>query len=147
MGFKPFLRPNKVLDLLAEGETPMGMQMCFAALLKTRDLDYLQLPDAERLDVFEDGSVVCFDTRGHTEGHQSVLVGLPRSGRVVLAGDAVQVAENLTAVWPPGMCWSSQLAVQAIVTLKHMQQEGALVIMGHELSQFDTLRMVPQCYE
>lgn len=27
MGFKPFLRPNKVLELLAKGETPLGMQM------------------------------------------------------------------------------------------------------------------------
>ena len=119
----------------------------FAALLKTRDLDYLQLPDDERLDVFEDGSVVCFDTRGHTEGHQSVLVNLPRSGRVVLAGDAVQVAENLTASWPPGMCWNSQLAVQAITELRHMQKEGALVIFGHELSQLDALRVAPGRYE
>lgn len=27
MGFKPFLRPNKVLELLVKGETPLGMQM------------------------------------------------------------------------------------------------------------------------
>ncbi|NLO28442.1 MAG: hypothetical protein GX113_09775 [Actinobacteria bacterium] len=36
-------------------------------------------------------------------GHQSILVSLPRSGRIVLAGDAVQVAENLSAAWLPSV--------------------------------------------
>ncbi|OFW58700.1 MAG: hypothetical protein A2133_08290, partial [Actinobacteria bacterium RBG_16_64_13] len=64
----------------------------FDSLMLSRGLTYLQPADNEVFDVFEDGSVVCVDTRGHTEGHQSVLVQLPESGRIVLTGDAVQVA-------------------------------------------------------
>ena len=51
--------------------------------------------DDEVVDVFFDGSLILVDTRGHSRGHQSVIVSLPKSGRIVLAGDAVQVADNL----------------------------------------------------
>ncbi len=119
----------------------------FDGLMRSRSLNYLQPSDNESLDVFLDGSVICFDTRGHTEGHQSVLVNLPRSGRIVLVGDAVQVAENLTDGVPPGVCWSSQLAVQAMEKLRHMQAEGSLLIFGHELSLLDTLIISPNYYD
>ena len=119
----------------------------FECLMRARHLKYLQPADGEAFDVFEDGSLICFDTKGHTEGHQSLLVNLPETGRVVLTGDAVQVAENFTDKVPPGMCWSSQLAVQAIERLQHMQAEGALLIFGHELALLDTLRLAPEYYE
>jgi N-acyl homoserine lactone hydrolase len=119
----------------------------FDSLMRSRGLKYLQPPDNETLDVFLDGSVICFDTRGHTEGHQSVLVNLPKSGRIVLVGDAVQVEENLTDNVPPGVCWSSQLAAQAIEKLQHMQAEGTLLIFGHELSLLDKLVLAPNYYD
>lgn len=119
----------------------------FDGILQMRNLKYLQPPDNETFDVFEDGSIVCFDTRGHTEGHQSVLVNLPKSGRVVLTGDAVQVAQNFTEKVPPGLCWNSQLAVQAIDKLQHLQMEGALIIFGHELSQLEDLTLAPGYYD
>lgn len=119
----------------------------FDGILQMRNLKYLQPPDNETFDVFEDGSIVCFDTRGHTEGHQSVLVNLPKLGRVVLTGDAVQVAQNFTDKVPPGLCWNSQLAVQAIDKLQHLQMEGALIIFGHELSQLEDLTLAPGYYD
>jgi N-acyl homoserine lactone hydrolase len=119
----------------------------FDGLMRTRHLKYLQPADSEAFDVFEDGSLICFDTKGHTEGHQSLLVNLPKSGRIVLTGDAVQVAENFTGKVPPGMCWSSQLAVQAIERLQHLQAEGVLLIFGHELSSLDTLKLAPGYYD
>jgi N-acyl homoserine lactone hydrolase len=97
--------------------------------------------------VFRDGSLVCIDTKGHTEGHQSLVVDLPFTGTVVLAGDAAQVLENLTGKVPPGICWNSQLAVEATQRLEHMQSEGALVILGHELSSLDSLKLAPDYYE
>ena len=38
-------------------------------------------------DVFGDGSVVIFETPGHTPGHTSLLVNLPQTGAVLLTGD------------------------------------------------------------
>src|SRR5690242_11559285 len=40
-------------------------------------------------DVFGDGTVVILSTPGHTPGHQSLFVRLPRTGPIVLSGDAV----------------------------------------------------------
>ena len=45
-------------------------------------------------DVFGDGSVVIISTPGHTPGHQSLLVKLPKTGAVLLSGDAVHFREN-----------------------------------------------------
>jgi glyoxylase-like metal-dependent hydrolase (beta-lactamase superfamily II) len=39
--------------------------------------------------------VTLIETPGHTEGHQSVVVELEKSGVVVLAGDAIYLPENL----------------------------------------------------
>ncbi|QAY78513.1 N-acyl homoserine lactonase family protein [Sphingosinicella sp. BN140058] len=47
------------------------------------------------LDVFGDGSVVILDMPGHTEGHQSLLVRLPRTGPVLLTGDLYHFTENM----------------------------------------------------
>ena len=45
-------------------------------------------------DVFGDGSVVIISTPGHTPGHQSLLVRLPKTGTIVLSGDAVHFKAN-----------------------------------------------------
>jgi glyoxylase-like metal-dependent hydrolase (beta-lactamase superfamily II) len=119
----------------------------FSGLLKTRHLKYLQPRGGEAFDIFQDGSVVCIDTKGHTEGHQSLVVDLPRSGKVVLAGDAAQLLESFTDKVPPGLCWNSQCAVESIEMLQHLQAQGALVILGHEPSDLGVLRFAPDCYE
>jgi len=46
------------------------------------------------LDVFGDGSVTILSTPGHTPGHQSLLVHLPKTGWVVLSGDAAHFRDN-----------------------------------------------------
>ena len=38
-------------------------------------------------DVFGDGSVTLILTPGHTPGHQSLMVKLPKTGTVILTGD------------------------------------------------------------
>jgi hypothetical protein len=45
-------------------------------------------------DVFGDGSVTILATPGHTPGHQSLLVKLPKTGVLVLSGDAVHFQAN-----------------------------------------------------
>jgi N-acyl homoserine lactone hydrolase len=46
-------------------------------------------------DVFGDGSVVILDTPGHTPGHHSLLVRLPKTGPVLLTGDLFHFYENV----------------------------------------------------
>jgi N-acyl homoserine lactone hydrolase len=45
-------------------------------------------------DVFGDGSVMILSTPGHTPGHQSLFVRLPRRGAVILSGDSVHFQDN-----------------------------------------------------
>src|SRR3977135_2718135 len=54
-------------------------------------------------DVFGDGSVTILSTPGHTPGHQSLLVRLPKSGPIVLSGDAVHFQDNWEHRRVPGM--------------------------------------------
>ena len=59
-------------------------------------------PIARDHDVFGDGSVVILDTPGHTDGHQSLLVKLPRTGNVLLSGDLYHFTENMRSRGDPG---------------------------------------------
>src|SRR3989442_4158360 len=45
-------------------------------------------------DVFGDGSVTILSTPGHTPGHQSLLLLLPKTGALALSGDAVHFRDN-----------------------------------------------------
>ena len=45
-------------------------------------------------DIFGDGSVMIIATAGHTPGHQSLLVKLPKTGALLLSGDAVHFKSN-----------------------------------------------------
>jgi glyoxylase-like metal-dependent hydrolase (beta-lactamase superfamily II) len=53
-------------------------------------------------DVFGDGSVVILDTPGHTNGHHSLLVKLPRTGNLLLSGDLYHFIENYRTRGVPG---------------------------------------------
>jgi glyoxylase-like metal-dependent hydrolase (beta-lactamase superfamily II) len=53
-------------------------------------------------DVFGDGSVVMLDMPGHTEGHHSLLVRLPKTGPVMLTGDLWHFTENVRNRGVPG---------------------------------------------
>lgn len=46
------------------------------------------------LDVFGDGTVVIMRMPGHTPGHRSLLVRLPKTGNVLLSGDLYHFPEN-----------------------------------------------------
>jgi glyoxylase-like metal-dependent hydrolase (beta-lactamase superfamily II) len=45
-------------------------------------------------DVFGDGSVTILSTPGHTPGHQSLFVRLPKRGAIVLSGDVTHFEDN-----------------------------------------------------
>lgn len=113
----------------------------------TRNFKYIQPLDEEEFDVFYDGSLICIDTKGHTRGHQSLIVNLPKYGKIVLAVDAAQVAEILEEKIIPGICWNSEMAVRAIEKLQHMQSIGMHIIMGHDPVAWKTLKIAPDYYE
>jgi glyoxylase-like metal-dependent hydrolase (beta-lactamase superfamily II) len=118
----------------------------FADYRDTRDYKYVQPEDDVEVDLFSDGSLVLFDTRGHSRGHQSAIVTLPESGPIVLAADSLPVRENLRSGCLPGICWNNEMAARSIEKLQHMEREGMKIILGHDLESFKELRIAPQYY-
>lgn len=72
-------------------------------------------------------------TRGHTPGHQSLLVRLKSGKSVLCAGDAAYSAANVTGSWPPGNAWSMPDAYRALRRMAFEQDfGGAELIIGHD---------------
>jgi glyoxylase-like metal-dependent hydrolase (beta-lactamase superfamily II) len=113
----------------------------------TRDYDYLQPGDDELFDVFCDGSVQLIDTKGHTRGHQSVVVNLENEGKVVLVADAASLRENLDDDILPGTCSNNWFAMRSLEKLRHLETEGYKLFFGHDLDQEKELKLVPEYYD
>ena len=69
-----------------------------------RDFNFLEL-DGD-FDLFGDGKIVILDTKGHTQGHQSLMVKLKNTGTLFLAGDAIYTPENEAGAIP-GITWNT----------------------------------------
>lgn len=83
-----------------------------------RDFNYLQLEGD--YDLFGDGTIVVLDTKGHTQGHQSVMVKLENTGTLFLAGDAVYTPDNEAGV-VPGITWNAYESMRSIDRLKNLR--------------------------
>ena len=113
----------------------------------TRGFNYVELDDTEAFDVFQDGSVICIDTKGHSQGHQSLVVNLPNSGKFVLTADAAAMAEILDEGVLPSVAWNAEEALRSLRKVQHMKREGATVLMAHDPDQWATTRLAPEYYE
>lgn len=99
-------------------------------------------------DVFGDGSVTIFSTPGHTPGHQSLLVKLPKTGAVVLTGDAVHFKANWDNRGVPAMNFNkdqTQASMQRISDT--LTKEKAQLWINHDKVQRDGLKMSPEFYD
>ncbi|MCW6010887.1 N-acyl homoserine lactonase family protein [Micromonospora sp. CPCC 205371] len=87
---------------------------------------------------------------GHVPGHQSVLVRLPNTGPVLLAGDAVPMSGCADAERRPITPFDVDAAAvrRSTARLAAIAAEtGALVVYGHDAAQWATLRTFPNCYD
>jgi glyoxylase-like metal-dependent hydrolase (beta-lactamase superfamily II) len=99
-------------------------------------------------DVFGDGSVTVISTPGHTPGHQSLLVKLPKTGAIVLSGDAVHFKSNWDNRRVPSINYDkdkTSASMQRIAGI--LSKEKAQLWINHDKAQRDTLKMAPGYYE
>ncbi|KYF70252.1 MBL fold metallo-hydrolase [Sorangium cellulosum] len=86
-------------------------------------------------------------TRGHTPGHQSVVVALEETGSVVLVGDAGDLAENFTDEVLPGESVDDEAALASIRRLKQIARErDAELLLGHDPQLIQKVRLAPESY-
>ena len=99
-----------------------------------RDYNYLEL-DGD-YDLFGDGTVQIISTPGHTIGHQSVKIKLPKTGSIIVSQDAIWMQENLDG-YVAGLNFSVQAYTASVNKLKMMADlEGAKILMAHDAPQF-----------
>src|SRR5262252_7527105 len=92
-------------------------------------------------DVFGDGSVTILSTPGHTPGHQSLLVKLPKTGTVVLSGDAAHFQANWDNRVVPSMNTDKDKTLASMQRLADlMAKEKAQLWINHDKTQSDTLK-------
>src|SRR3989475_1923453 len=99
-------------------------------------------------DVFGDGSVVVLSTPGHTPGHQSLLVVLPKTGALVLSGDAVHFRDNWEHRRVPSMNTSPDQTLTSLQRIADvLEPRKAQLWINHDKPQSAALRYAPAYYE
>jgi N-acyl homoserine lactone hydrolase len=99
-------------------------------------------------DLFGDGSVTIVSTPGHTPGHQSLLVKLPKTGAVVLSGDAAHFKDNWDNRRVPSINFNKEQTLASMQKLSEiLTREHAQLWINHDKAQRDSLRMSPEFYD
>lgn len=88
---------------------------------------------------------------GHTAGHMSLWIELPKGAPVVLCGDAADLTENLDKEIAPGLCWQGRedMALDSIRKLKRLaQKERAQLWPNHDMAFFHSaMKQFPDSHE
>ena len=99
-------------------------------------------------DLFGDGSVVLISTPGHSPGHQCLLLKLPKTGALLLSGDAVHTKANWDSHRVPERNFS---VPQSLASLDRMaavlQENNAKLWIGHEISEVTLRKYLPDYYD
>ncbi len=83
-------------------------------------------------------------TPGHTPGHLSAILDLPQTGRVILAADAINRASEPDEQFADAV--DPAAATASANRLLALGGPNALLIYGHEPTQWPTLRKAPAFY-
>lgn len=99
-------------------------------------------------DVFGDGSVVIKSTPGHTPGHQSLFVRLPKSGPVLLTGDLVHLKYSWDHDIVPAFNFDVARSHQGIAEMKDLvAKTGARVWVNHDKELHASIPTAPAFVE
>ena len=99
-------------------------------------------------DVFGDGSVMILSTPGHTPGHESLLVLLPKTGALVLSGDAVHFRDNWEQRRVPSMNVNRDQTLASLQRIAGvLEDKKAQLWINHDKPQSAGLRYAPAYYD
>lgn len=91
-------------------------------------------------DVFGDGSVVIFQTPGHTPGHSSLQLTLPETGPVLLTGDLYHRTESRALGRVPRFNTSEETTLASMAAFEARATDlGAKVVIQHEPADVEPL--------
>lgn len=99
-------------------------------------------------DVFGDGSVTIISTPGHTPGHQSLLVKLPKTGALILTGDLVHFQYMWVNKIVPSFNFNKEQSLASIERVsKLVAEHNAQLWIGHDKDITARITRAPKFYE
>ena len=126
-------------------QNPSNAASRFSALKNSKSV----LLDGD-YDVFGDGSVVIVATPGHTPGHQSLLVNLRNTGRVVLSGDLYHypAERTLKDFTPFAALGNAEMEVASKAKMEALLKEKkATLWIQHDILAYAQLKKSPAFYD
>jgi N-acyl homoserine lactone hydrolase len=120
-----------------------------------RPADYTLLKDAKTkiltdqdYDVFGDGTVIIKYAPGHTPGHQVLLVNLPKTGPVLLAGDLYHYPEERFTDKTPSFEFNHEQSLASRKAIEDfLKKSKAQLWIEHDMATFNKLKIAPAYYE
>ena len=82
-------------------------------------------------DLFNDERIILLPTAGHTPGHQSLLITLDDSSKVVLTGDAAYTPEALTYRFTEQEYCQNPAYFDSVQKLRELQKSNVKLIYSH----------------
>ncbi len=99
-------------------------------------------------DVFGDGSVMIISTPGHTPGHESLMVNLPKTGWLLLSGDVAHFQDNYDNRRVPAGNTDKE---QSVASMQHVAdlvaRNHAQFWINHDAPQTAHTRHAPEFYD
>jgi len=129
---------------LAADAVKKGMDAGFVSWFKTAKVTALE----GDYDVFGDGTVVIKRTPGHTPGHQSLFLNLPKTGPVLLTGDLYHFTKNRQFKRVPSFNTDKKATLKSMKEFEAFAKaKKAQVWIQHDLEQNQTLAHAPGFFE
>jgi glyoxylase-like metal-dependent hydrolase (beta-lactamase superfamily II) len=130
--------------LMQKPEYEFAMKMIPKPL---NDGQNVELLEGDR-DVFGDGSVTILSTPGHTPGHQSLLVKLPKTGAVILTGDLVHFQYMWDNKLVPPFNFDKDQSLASIERIARVMADNkAQLWIGHDKDITAKVNRAPAYYE
>jgi N-acyl homoserine lactone hydrolase len=99
-------------------------------------------------DVFGDGSVMIISTPGHTPGHESLMVDLPKTGWLLLSGDVAHFQDNFDNRRVPAGNTDKE---KSVASMQHvadlLAKYHAQFWINHDAAQTARTRHAPEYYD
>jgi len=106
------------------------------------------LLNSEDHDVFGDGTVVIKFTPGHTPGHQSLFLKLPKTGPVLLSGDLYHYPEELKLKVIPGFDFNKEQTAKSREMIEtFVKNARAQLWIQHDAVAKARMKISPEYYE
>ncbi len=109
---------------------------------------FLEGDATDGYDLYGDGALRMVFTPGHSVGHQSFLVRLPKSGAILLAADAAYTLDHWNEKALPGFMASAVDTVRSVSKLRMLAgQTDAVVVTGHDPEAWPGFKQAPAYYD